>query len=491
MGIRALRFGHMSANATNTTAWPDEGDEILWMEIAVCVCCITALVNGVLLCMSSNLLTWSKESEAFCRPQCGLTVFPKVGVLIVRALRAAGDRRSRFRLIGKALSTAFWLRHVPLAVFSSLYAPRPSFARTLSDVFVEIKAPLRASADAAVAEEGPESEAALRKVDLADTVESALDSAHLAATVYIQSTPGKINISEVTTRAIIAALHVPRAGATAGLQVEYALAAALEQTVPGSVAFAVSSGTNLRGLVAAVYGRVLPRLTDLEPGLERLLKRLINTLVDERALRPIHTLWLRATLVSAACIALLWGGWSTFLWAIEDSRAVRIRLHMPRCVRADHANHGLRPEGREKLTVITVMPKPCHAGRACSDACSDACKAVSCWPCVCSDAARGRCRDIFHPRYFMMSCPLHVSYAARLQADRLNDFAAKYDRTFGFLMISLTAVAVCAQSYVVSRFLEWRSSVLATELIRAIEAALLAMPGDEEVCGTPLLATLA
>ena len=91
----------------------------------------------------------------------------------------------------------------------------------------------------------------------------------------------------------------------------------------------------------------------------------------------------------------------------------------------------------------------------------------------------------------MMSCPLHVSYAARLQADRLNDFAAKYDRTFGFLMISLTAVAVCAQSYVVSRFLEWRSSVLATELIRAIEAALLAMPGDEEVCSTPLLATLA
>lgn len=147
------------------------------------------------------------------------------------------------------------------------------------------------------------------------------DAAHAAATeVLVETANGeKINVPSVCIRAVEAALRVPRLGHTLGSLAELSLADALQSKLPASVAGGITATTNLRAVVANVWGRLLPRIVD-DARFASVLRRIINSLIDAKALQPINTLWLRVVIVSGVWIGLVGGGWFFFLWLVEGSR---------------------------------------------------------------------------------------------------------------------------------------------------------------------------
>ena len=317
--------------SSNVTA-PDMDDSLFtWTETVLGLCAITALVNVFFLCASGNLITWNKQKELQCRPQCGLTVFPMFGAMLINALQQVDSQIKGKRIkkiLVKAAKLSTFLAKLVLNVTElrkctfckSVYAPRRQFAVRIRALLNEAEEPVRDRATDAVAEFGADSAIAVRLTDLSGSVEAVCDAAHQAARERLAETHGeKINVADIVVRMAITAIRVPRLGNTLGLFAANALSEKLAAKLGNAVAGTVTAGTNLQVTVANVWARLRKRILGDER-LAKLLRTLVNNLIDADALRPVNTLWLRAIVISGAWILVVLAGATIFPAVIETSR---------------------------------------------------------------------------------------------------------------------------------------------------------------------------
>ena len=200
-----------SANAT-ATAIVDTSGDLLWVEIVLLALVILATVvrteeestprllhtaslkghvrvpcsqNVVFLCASGNLLTWKdKDHEDMqCRPQCGLSIFPKLGKRLVRAAQVADKYTTQEAAKGVVVAAtlltnlAAQLKKAMLCkaegtLAKACYAPRRQFSVEIRTLLDDITLPARSKAIATAEEKGAESDEAVRATDEADTLDS-------------------------------------------------------------------------------------------------------------------------------------------------------------------------------------------------------------------------------------------------------------------------------------------------------------------------------
>lgn len=309
--------------------------EFTWTELVLYVSCVVAVASVLLLCTTGNLLTVNENTgDISCRPQCGLSIFPTFGGILIRTAHRAHARIKGTPLEGvKAAQNILFLatistklalnftafRHCTFC--KAIYAPRRQFGATLRRLLDDAKMPLRVSATEAIDKHGADSAAAKRSIDLADTVDVMCDAAHAAARDLLMRTYGeKISVPQVTTHALLAALQTTRLGTTIGLQAEQALTAALHTKLPEPVAGTIATDTKLSAIVASVWAKLL-RQCIAEKRLQPVLQRLVNGLIDAQALQPIHTLWLRALFFSGLWLFLLLSGSAAWHVVLSNSRA--------------------------------------------------------------------------------------------------------------------------------------------------------------------------
>lgn len=310
------------------------------------------------------------EQDLQCRPQCGLAIFPKLGMLLIHTLNEYRQTRAKARAksLPRASSTLFATdaavdaagMAVPLnsavalasavdattvegatpttaptklslaekgqaalllaktgcalscvsarsalrdrTVCKAVWAPRKEFGVTLRTLLDEAKQPFRLKAMAAADEHGVDlADISTRETwpraveladDLAETIDVVCDEVHTEAmgAVLDQALGHKINVPTVVTRAMFAALQVSRLGDTLGKQAESALTAVLKEKL-GGLGSAVTGNGGLKEVISQMWAKLLKQIL-ADERLRPLLRRLINSLADARALAPIHTLWM-------------------------------------------------------------------------------------------------------------------------------------------------------------------------------------------------------
>jgi hypothetical protein len=216
--------------------------EFTWTQIVLYSSCALSVFNVFFLFTTGNLITWSDDDELSCRPQCGLSIFPRFGMMIVRAIHRADERVKGRRVesvevakkvvLAVAVSTnlALNVTHLRHCTFcKAIWAPRKQFSITLRRLLDEAMTPLRDAAIEAVRDHGENSVEAKLSADLAETMETVCDRAHGAAREMLVRTHGKISVPKITSSVIMAALQVTRLGTTVGLRAEAALAENLRQ----------------------------------------------------------------------------------------------------------------------------------------------------------------------------------------------------------------------------------------------------------------------
>jgi hypothetical protein len=318
----------------------EEEDPHYWLDIAFWLSAFTSLFFVTCLFMSGRMIVFEERLESgrtlTCRSSCALRVLPPLIFDIKKAFLKARTAVGRRLKLKAARETA-----VGVVAFRNCFAnlmldcrsdwsgmrcccsndTGDSLSAIVHDLVDEPLQKLEAELIVLQQSHGAQSEAVIRTQDLVGTIIEARDGIIKGIAEYLAEERGSrwfytMNVPKLVTTILLSTLRAPRLGTTIRMQVVANM---------GWLEGGLLSLTRLDAAIPGVWATLQERFFQEGENnqIASILTRLINTLLDERALRPINTVWRKAVILFGAWWVAVLGTSMAFSVILNNSRRLR------------------------------------------------------------------------------------------------------------------------------------------------------------------------